>query len=199
MGPNHPRTMRSREERAQEARACGRRRVRAPPPGRRARGTGRHRAAAALIPGLDAGRPATAANGRQPSPCGQRARGDSCAMAQPEPRAPAMFVVGAAGFEPATTCAQGRCATRLRYAPFGYYRRPCRAASRGRKRSAAERQGKRSAAQRGARETQPAERQGKRTRRGPPVNAAAAVVSGRRPLFGRVRWIRRPRLAGLGG
>ena len=25
-------------------------------------------------------------------------------------------VVGAAGFEPATTCAQGRCATRLRYA-----------------------------------------------------------------------------------
>src|SRR5437762_8389462 len=27
-------------------------------------------------------------------------------------------VVGAAGFEPATTCAQGRCATRLRYAPM---------------------------------------------------------------------------------
>ena len=26
-------------------------------------------------------------------------------------------LVGAAGFEPATTCAQGRCATRLRYAP----------------------------------------------------------------------------------
>ncbi len=26
-------------------------------------------------------------------------------------------VVGAAGFEPATPCAQGRCATRLRYAP----------------------------------------------------------------------------------
>src|SRR5438094_9070346 len=29
-----------------------------------------------------------------------------------------MNMVGAAGFEPATTCAQGRCATRLRYAPF---------------------------------------------------------------------------------
>ncbi len=28
-------------------------------------------------------------------------------------------VVGAAGFEPATPCAQGRCATRLRYAPTG--------------------------------------------------------------------------------
>ena len=28
-------------------------------------------------------------------------------------------LVGAAGFEPATTCAQGRCATRLRYAPDG--------------------------------------------------------------------------------
>ena len=26
-------------------------------------------------------------------------------------------MVGAAGFEPTTTCAQGRCATRLRYAP----------------------------------------------------------------------------------
>ncbi len=26
-------------------------------------------------------------------------------------------LVGAAGFEPATPCAQGRCATRLRYAP----------------------------------------------------------------------------------
>src|SRR2546422_6760725 len=26
-------------------------------------------------------------------------------------------VVGATGFEPATPCAQGRCATRLRYAP----------------------------------------------------------------------------------
>ncbi len=26
-------------------------------------------------------------------------------------------LVGAAGFEPTTTCAQGRCATRLRYAP----------------------------------------------------------------------------------
>ena len=28
-------------------------------------------------------------------------------------------MVGAAGFEPTTTCAQGRCATRLRYAPCG--------------------------------------------------------------------------------
>ena len=28
-------------------------------------------------------------------------------------------VVGATGFEPATPCAQGRCATRLRYAPTG--------------------------------------------------------------------------------
>jgi hypothetical protein len=26
-------------------------------------------------------------------------------------------LVGATGFEPATPCAQGRCATRLRYAP----------------------------------------------------------------------------------
>src|SRR5690242_8042223 len=31
-------------------------------------------------------------------------------------------VVGATGFEPATPCAQGRCATRLRYAPtLGHY------------------------------------------------------------------------------
>ena len=28
-----------------------------------------------------------------------------------------ILLVGAAGFEPATPCAQGRCATRLRYAP----------------------------------------------------------------------------------
>src|SRR5437763_5530979 len=28
-----------------------------------------------------------------------------------------MFMVGARGFEPPTPCAQGRCATRLRYAP----------------------------------------------------------------------------------
>ncbi len=28
-----------------------------------------------------------------------------------------LCMVGAAGFEPATPCAQGRCATRLRYAP----------------------------------------------------------------------------------
>ena len=27
------------------------------------------------------------------------------------------FLVGAAGFEPATLCSQGRCATKLRYAP----------------------------------------------------------------------------------
>jgi hypothetical protein len=27
------------------------------------------------------------------------------------------FMVGAAGFEPATLCSQSRCATRLRYAP----------------------------------------------------------------------------------
>ena len=27
-------------------------------------------------------------------------------------------VVGVAGFEPTTTCAQGRCATRLRYTPI---------------------------------------------------------------------------------
>lgn len=27
--------------------------------------------------------------------------------------------IGAAGFEPTTPCAQGRCATRLRYAPNG--------------------------------------------------------------------------------
>ena len=29
----------------------------------------------------------------------------------------AKFLVGARGFEPPTPCAQGRCATRLRYAP----------------------------------------------------------------------------------
>jgi hypothetical protein len=28
-------------------------------------------------------------------------------------------MVGATGFEPVTPCAQGRCATRLRYAPTG--------------------------------------------------------------------------------
>lgn len=28
-------------------------------------------------------------------------------------------LVGAAGFEPTTTCSQGRCATRLRYTPIG--------------------------------------------------------------------------------
>src|SRR5690349_9439540 len=33
-----------------------------------------------------------------------------------------VILVGATGFEPATPCAQGRCATRLRYAPF--IRRP---------------------------------------------------------------------------
>lgn len=27
-------------------------------------------------------------------------------------------MVGAAGFEPATPCSQGRCATKLRYAPM---------------------------------------------------------------------------------
>src|ERR1700704_1055535 len=36
-----------------------------------------------------------------------------------------MKVVGATGFEPATPCAQGRCATRLRYAPT-LLRRHCR-------------------------------------------------------------------------
>src|SRR5437764_2949912 len=30
---------------------------------------------------------------------------------------PLILLVGATGFEPATPCAQGRCATRLRYAP----------------------------------------------------------------------------------
>src|SRR6266852_6896228 len=30
-------------------------------------------------------------------------------------------LVGATGFEPVTPCAQGRCATRLRYAPTGYH------------------------------------------------------------------------------
>jgi hypothetical protein len=29
-----------------------------------------------------------------------------------------ILLVGATGFEPATPCAQGRCATRLRYAPI---------------------------------------------------------------------------------
>ena len=35
-------------------------------------------------------------------------------------RIPLILLVGAAGFEPATPCAQGRCATRLRYAPTGH-------------------------------------------------------------------------------
>jgi hypothetical protein len=30
-----------------------------------------------------------------------------------------ILLVGARGFEPPTPCAQGRCATRLRYAPTG--------------------------------------------------------------------------------
>src|SRR5262249_34970297 len=35
-----------------------------------------------------------------------------------EGRSPSdQYLVGATGFEPATPCAQGRCATRLRYAP----------------------------------------------------------------------------------
>ena len=42
-------------------------------------------------------------------------RGDA---PRPGPRG-RIRLVGAAGFEPATTCAQGRCATRLRYAPAG--------------------------------------------------------------------------------
>jgi hypothetical protein len=33
--------------------------------------------------------------------------------------APKNHLVGATGFEPVTPCAQGRCATRLRYAPTG--------------------------------------------------------------------------------
>jgi hypothetical protein len=32
-----------------------------------------------------------------------------------------MTLVGAIGFEPTTPCAQGRCATRLRYAPTSNY------------------------------------------------------------------------------
>ena len=35
----------------------------------------------------------------------------------PETEVTAILLVGATGFEPATPCAQGRCATRLRYAP----------------------------------------------------------------------------------
>jgi hypothetical protein len=31
-----------------------------------------------------------------------------------------ILLVGARGFEPRTPCAQGRCATRLRYAPTGH-------------------------------------------------------------------------------
>src|ERR1700727_2833466 len=31
------------------------------------------------------------------------------------------IMVGAGGFEPPTPCAQGRCATRLRYAPTSYF------------------------------------------------------------------------------
>src|SRR5207249_7898003 len=34
-----------------------------------------------------------------------------------------ILLVGATGFEPATPCAQGRCATRLRYAPTS--KNPC--------------------------------------------------------------------------
>src|SRR5262245_1138690 len=36
-----------------------------------------------------------------------------------------VFLVGATGFEPATPCAQGRCATRLRYAPTPNIRLYC--------------------------------------------------------------------------
>ncbi len=42
--------------------------------------------------------------------------GDFC-FCGPELTEPLIFLVGAARFEPATPCAQGRCATRLRYAP----------------------------------------------------------------------------------
>jgi hypothetical protein len=39
-------------------------------------------------------------------------------MASRVPETTALFeLVGARGFEPRTPCAQGRCATRLRYAP----------------------------------------------------------------------------------
>ena len=39
-------------------------------------------------------------------------------------------LVGATGFEPATPCAQGRCATRLRYAPMFFYTMSERAVAR---------------------------------------------------------------------
>src|SRR5690606_24694901 len=39
------------------------------------------------------------------------------------------ILVGATGFEPATPCAQGRCATRLRYAPTRLILRRTRPAS----------------------------------------------------------------------
>ena len=41
-----------------------------------------------------------------------------------------MVLVGAIGFEPTTPCAQGRCATRLRYAPTFTALRGCSAPSR---------------------------------------------------------------------
>jgi hypothetical protein len=45
------------------------------------------------------------------------ATGDENAGAAPRWHPGTRKVVGATGFEPATPCAQGRCATRLRYAP----------------------------------------------------------------------------------
>ena len=38
---------------------------------------------------------------------------------RPEESIEKILLVGARGFEPPTPCAQGRCATRLRYAPTG--------------------------------------------------------------------------------
>lgn len=40
-------------------------------------------------------------------------------------RNPLVFLVGTTGFEPATPCSQGRCATRLRYVPAGPRRWRC--------------------------------------------------------------------------
>jgi hypothetical protein len=42
------------------------------------------------------------------------------ALMLPAPLQMREILVGAIGFEPTTPCAQGRCATRLRYAPTSF-------------------------------------------------------------------------------
>jgi hypothetical protein len=54
-----------------------------------------------------------------PTPCG-RLCGRAVLCPSPSAHKYLILLVGARGFEPRTPCAQGRCATRLRYAPTSY-------------------------------------------------------------------------------